>query len=321
MFDSHSETNRKDCNYQRILVARGGAIGDFILTLPVFAALRTRYPGATIEVLGYPHIATLSILGGLAEAVHPIESPAMTQMFIDHGRIPENVVRLFARFDLIISYLYDPEQTFEHNVRRISAAKYLSGPHRPDENTDRHATEAFLEPLRSLGIVSPDPVPKLNIPSPPNASKARPNVEIVAAHPGSGSEQKNWPENSWALLFDQLVLRTNWRLLLVGGEAETQRLQRLAQHWPADRLEIAYNRPLSELASKLRSCSAFIGHDSGISHLAAAIGLPTLVLWGPTKQSVWRPLGDHVRILSGPVGLESVDVQSVLKECIGMLLG
>jgi len=65
----------------RILVIRGGAIGDFILTLPVLTALGERFPGAAIEVLGYPRIATLALLGGLAKAVHAIESPGLAAFF------------------------------------------------------------------------------------------------------------------------------------------------------------------------------------------------------------------------------------------------
>jgi heptosyltransferase-2 len=60
----------------KILVIRGGAIGDFILTLPVLSALRQQFPNAKLEVLGYPHIAQLAVTGGLADAVRSIEAQA-----------------------------------------------------------------------------------------------------------------------------------------------------------------------------------------------------------------------------------------------------
>ena len=69
----------------RILVIRGGAIGDFILTLPVLAALRDRFPRADIEVLGYPRVASLALTGGLAKAVHAIESPGLASFFATTG--------------------------------------------------------------------------------------------------------------------------------------------------------------------------------------------------------------------------------------------
>ncbi|MCX8108901.1 MAG: hypothetical protein N3G20_08860, partial [Verrucomicrobiae bacterium] len=154
---------------RRILVIRGGAIGDFVLTLPVFAALRANFPGADIEVLGYPHIAMLAVLGKLADAVHPIESPAMTPMFVKHTHHASRLAEFFGRFDLIISYLYDPDAVFEQNVRKLCSATYLRAPHRPNEDLEQHATETFLQPIRSLGIQHPDPIPRLKLPIHPQS--------------------------------------------------------------------------------------------------------------------------------------------------------
>ena len=64
---------------------------------------------------------------------------------------------------------------------------------------------------------------------------------------------------------------------------------------PSTRCEVARHVPLRDLARRLAACRCFVGHDSGISHLAAAVGTPSVVLWGPTLEKVWRPLGDHVR--------------------------
>jgi ADP-heptose:LPS heptosyltransferase len=114
-------------------------------------------------------------------------------------------------------------------------------------------------------------------------------ARCLAIHPGSGSESKNWPEARWAELLSVLAAELDWNLLLVGGEAEGDRLDRLADRWPAQRLEIARSLPLVQLAQRLSSCQLFLGHDSGITHLAAALGLPGLVLWGESPFAVWRP--------------------------------
>ncbi len=71
------------------------------------------------------------------------------------------------------------------------------------------------------------------------------------------------------------------------------------------------NLALPELGAVLGRCRAFLGHDSGISHLAAAVGVPTLVLWGPTVQKVWRPVGDHVRVVDHPLGLGGITAETV----------
>ena len=100
----------------------------------------------------------------------------------------------------------------------------------------------------------------------------------------------------------------------MGGEAEGDRLQRLSVALPASRFQIARSLPLTELARRLSGCVGFIGHDSGISHLAAALGLPALVLWGDTAEAVWRPQGEKVRILRHPEGLPALPVEQVIRE-------
>jgi heptosyltransferase-2 len=304
----------------RILVIRGGAIGDFILTLPVLAALRTRFPQAELVVLGYPHIAQLAAAGGLADEVHPIEARALASFFAPPTELPTQLVRFFAGFALILSYLYDPDEVFEQSIRRCSDAQFIAGPHRPDEPAGLHATEVFLKPLERLAIFDADPVPRLTVraardglgsetPSPAAPSPHRPTL---AVHPGSGSERKNWPEAHWAELLERLAVLTRWNLLLVGGEAEGDRLDRLAKRWPAERSEIARSWPLAELAGRLAHCTAFAGHDSGITHLAAALGLPGVVLWGETPEAVWRPRSDRLCLLRAAEGWEALSVERVL---------
>ena len=315
----HHEFVRFPKSPTRILVVRGGAIGDFILTLPVLAALRGHCPKAAIEVLGYPHIAELAVAGGLADVVYPIESPLLSQMFVRGDVLPESVGQFFRRFDLVISYIYDPDCIFQENVRRLSRGTYLRGCHRPDEHAAQHATMTLLEPLRSLGFDNPDPVPRLRIPITNQVLDTESAVPTLAVHPGSGSTRKNWPEDSWANLLGQLAKRTNWHLLMIAGEAEGQRADRLASLWPKNRVTLARNLSLTRLAALLESASAFVGHDSGITHLAAALGVETLALWGPTNPVVWRPLGANVRLLANPVGISELGVEAVLDACLELI--
>ena len=80
---------------------------------------------------------------------------------------------------------------------------------------------------------------------------------------------------------------------------------------PAQRLDRAVGIPLTQLAERMAGCSCFIGHDSGISHLAAAVGLPGVVLWGPTMEEVWRPRGEGIQILRHTQGLHGITVDQV----------
>ncbi len=293
----------------RILVIRGGAIGDFILTLPVLAALRTHFPRAHLTVLGYPHIAQLALAGGLADEVRPIEARPLAAFFNPRAEPPAELAAFFAACAVIVSYLYDPDRYFEDNVRRCTGATFIAGPHRPPEGGRCHATEVLLEPLTRLAIFEADPVPRLRLREAAAAGPAR--RRRLVAHPGSGSERKNWPEARWAALLERLAARAGLELLLVSGEAEAERLPRLVRCWPEERLERAQSLPLVELAGRLAEGGVFVGHDSGITHLAAALDLPGVVLWGETDPAVWAPRSDRLRLLRHPHGLTALPVEVV----------
>lgn len=206
----------------KILVIRGGAIGDFILTLPAIAALRQRFPNVHLEVLGYPHIAQLAVAGGLVDHVQPIEAQGLAGFFARGGTLAEELKDYFSEFDVIVSYLYDPDEIFHENVARCSFAQFIQGPHRASEADRMHATKIYLKPLEHLAIFDVDHVPRLTLNSQPST------LNPLALHPGSGSECKNWPELKWRELTAQLIEETDLHLLLVGGEAEAGRLH----DWP-----------------------------------------------------------------------------------------
>jgi ADP-heptose:LPS heptosyltransferase len=228
----------------------------------------------------------------------------------------------FSEFDLVISYLYDPDEIFKTNVGRCLVKQFIVGPHRPDERERLHATQVYLKPLERLAIFDADNVPRLVLNDRNSSGRAdlpvsldaQQRVPTITFHPGSGSEKKNWPETKWAGLIQQIIATTRWNLLLVGGEAEGERLRRLAAVLPPARCSIAQGLPLAELARRIQSGAAFVGHDSGITHLAAAVGLPCVVLWADTLEEVWRPQGERLVVLKEITGVQAISVEKVMNE-------
>ena len=294
----------------KILVIRGGAIGDFILTLPVLSALRQQFPNAKLEVLGYPRVAQLAVAGGLADAVRSIEARPLAGFFARGGILEPELQEYFASFAIIISYLYDPDGIFEANVRRSCKGQFMAGPHRPDESRNEHATAVFLEPLKRLAIFDADAVPRLTVSQGRTSANSRSN--FIAIHPGSGSEKKNWPVANWIELARGLLSKNNVSLLVAGGEADVARIETLKQVLPQERIEVAFNVPLPGLAERLAGCSMFVGHDSGITHLAAAVGVPVIAVWGETAEGVWAPKGDRVFLVRSGAGLKNLEVDDVM---------
>ncbi len=302
----------------RILVVRGGALGDFILTLPVLAALRVHFPGCSIELMAYPQYGELAVEAGYVDRLHPIESRALAGFFAARGKLDTGLAAVFERVEIVVSYLFDPDTIFQTNVLRCMQGQFLAGPHRPNDLARRHATEVLLSPLERLAIFEANPVPRLAVGRSGSAEESGVRG-CVAFHPGSGSERKNWSESSWGELLEGFVERREERLLLVGGEAEGERLERLAAQLPRERVVVARSLGLVEISRLLSGCKAFLGHDSGVTHLAAAVGLPSLVLWGPTVEEVWRPRGERVEVIRSASGLEGISVPEVFGALEGLL--
>jgi heptosyltransferase-3 len=299
----------------RILVIRGGAIGDFILTLPALKALRDARPQAHMEVLGYKHIAVLAENRFYAQAVRSIEYGRLARFFARNSDLPAELADYFASFDLIVSYLYDPDRIFEDNLRRCGVENLICGPARIIEKAG-HAARQFARPIQELGINVVDLAERIFLSTEDRefareflASVTQP---IIAIHPGSGSHQKSWPLENWISLFSPGSHLANLeRLVVISGEADKAQTDQLEREWKNRDVRFARNLPLPRLAAVLER-SIFIGHDSGISHLAAAAGANCILLFGPTDPDVWAPKNENVRVLRPPSGkLDDLRIETV----------
>jgi heptosyltransferase-3 len=277
-----------------------------MLTLPALKALRDSYSRSQIEILGYPHIAAVADKRFYADAVRSIEYGALSRFFARNAEISLDLRDYFGGFDLILSYLYDPDQIFEDNLRRCGARNIVCGPARIRPGL--HAAQQLARPLQQLGINISDFAAKIFLSSEDRESArrflSRFGSPVLALHPGSGSEKKNWPIENWIDLAKTFL---NGRvpfptIIFVSGEADEKEMEQLRAVFGSEpRVAFAHALPLPHLAAILER-STFIGHDSGISHLAAAAGAPCLILFGPTDPGVWAPKNQNVRVLLSPNG-------------------
>ena len=192
-------------------------------------------------------------------------------------------------------------------MARISDAFYSSGCHRPMDEAGEPASVILLKALEPMGIFGADPVPRIYLSGPEL------NSGTIGLHPGSGSESKNWPEENWRQLISLLLEKGNVRLMVVGGEAETKKVRRLGSKFPNPRLRVLLNEPLTSVARELAACTLFVGHDSGITHLAAAMGVRCIVIWVQTNDRVWKPIGERVHILKGDDNITMIEPRRVFE--------
>lgn len=272
---------------RRILAARGGALGDFILTLPSLAAIRSRWPDAEIHLLAAHGHASLARSAGLC---HDHRDPASAAAgFLFHPETPAHpaLSAWIGACDLAVSWLPDPQGITRQRLRQCGIPEVHQGPW-----TMQPERPAWLQLADGLPGNLPVHPFQLSTPSRPSRSGS------LAIHPGSGGPRKTWPAERWLATVQSLhQQRLISSCLVITGECEENTPARqLAPALEAAGVptRTAHQLPLPELVSTLASCQWFAGHDSGIAHLAAACGLPTHILFGPTCPAVWAPPGSHI---------------------------
>jgi heptosyltransferase III len=316
--------------FMNILVIRGGALGDFIVTLPTLRLLRQRWPDAHIEVLGHPRLAEIALDRYYLNAIRSVNHGPLSAFFTPRAVLDPAWMDYMGDFDLVLSYFYDPDDLFRINLERCKPGQIITYSPRVPDDFGRPAARHFAGIVEPLGLALADDVASELFPSPGDVDAARafltglkPETRLVAVHPGSGSESKNWPKQSWAELGRRLIKTSpDLALLIVEGEADAEPVQFLLEAWKDLPHLRARWLPLPILTALLRESVLFLGHDSGITHLAAAArrDLPIVALFGPTDPAVWAPPRAGVRVLRGDPTLANIDVDQVFHAATSALI-
>ncbi len=257
----------------RTLVVHTGGIGDFLLTCPVLRLLAEDGP---LELLGRPGRLALGIAGGFAEAVHDIDSVGFESLFSE----PNSRIRaLLTRFNRAIVWMRDDGQ-IENALRTCGIGDVRLFPGLPPDDWTRHASAYYLS---YLGY---EEAPPFRL-----ALDPADRTFDVVIHPGSGGKRKNWPLECFEFAAETLA-EMGRAVAWVLGPAEEG-------FAPKGKADVLRADSLVELARALTAAKLYIGNDSGITHLAAAAGCPTVVIFGPTDPVVWAPPGGNVTILQG----------------------
>jgi ADP-heptose:LPS heptosyltransferase len=121
--------------------------------------------------------------------------------------------------------------------------------------------------------------------------------KAILLHPGSGSKKKVWPLERFLNLAKILQDRFDSKILIILGPAEGSEVEKVFEGLDPHTFIQAKRLSLIQLASVMEGCKLFIGNDSGISHLASALGIPTIAIFGPTDPRVWSPRGEKVCVV------------------------
>lgn len=284
-----------------ILVLRGGALGDFLVTLPALQALRARWPAARIDLVGNGRAALLGAEAGLLDSVAAQDRGGWHTLYTAS---PDPVLlRRLSAYDVIINFWPDPEGDLAGLFPLCRDQQFIAAPAHPSCGP---AARHYLAALAPLDVGDTPLLRPLR--------NHRPQAGRIAIHAGSGSPAKNWPAENWRHLITWLHEIGFTDTHLIRGEAEPpDLLTGLTDTWDS--------LPLTQLADELACCALFLGHDSGVSHLAAACGCPGLLLFGPTDPAVWAPPASTMRVLQTPPPMDNLTLGLVQQELRAVLSG
>ncbi len=264
---------------KKVLIIRGGSLGDLILTVPVFWSLKKN--NFIVYLLGRNPQASLLKRLGVVDEVIGWDSPEGIKFFTPERDLSSEL----STFHLVLNYSTSP--LLIENLRRNFTHTLVNFDPLPSFSLSMHMSEYLLQPLISLGIkVFKDWKVDLE-----GFSEAR----FISVHPGSGSKKKNWGREKFLALLNWLVER--YEVLVLLGEAEREDIPFWEKEVRERKATIVVEKDLWELSLLLKRSKLYIGNDSGITHLAAFLGVPTLAIFGPTNPLIWKPLGEKVRIV------------------------
>lgn len=300
-------TPKKTPEIQSTLVIHQGALGDFILALPALETLRKVFPHAKSTIMGYPRILELVEKRFYAEEILSIDQKGMATFFVREGSLDFTLSQFFKTFDLIVVFGKDGEGPVIKNLRKVCEGQLLHINSFPPWDEAIHLTDHLLKQFAQHGYPASELNPKLHLKESDREwardfwkSKGvgmEERSKMVVLHPGSGSKKKVWPMERFLNLARTLQDHLGSKILVVLGPAEGSEVQKAFEGRGAPEFILAKGLTLVQLASVMEGCWFFIGNDSGISHMATALGLPTMVIFGPTDQRVWSPRGEKTFVV------------------------
>jgi heptosyltransferase-2 len=330
----------------RMTVVRTGGLGDTILVLPALRLLRDRFPGVRLTLVGSRWAEAIRPLVPYPLEVVRFDASALTPLFGPSAeRDPTGV---FSESDRVYLYTASPGEDFATNVKRFCRGPVVVRGVEPAPGV--HAADHFAAAVDDSESRIPDPgfkeggmmrPPSIRDPgselrnqtgfvayeplrvADPLRAWGREWLESngigegpVAIHPGSGGRRKCWPAERFA----EVAAGLGRPVVMLEGPADAEACRAFRDRVPSGlSVRMADGLSVTEAAALVSACDAFLGNDSGMSHLAAALGVPTVAVFGPTDPAIWAPRGPCVRIVRG-AGREWPDVKSV-RDAVAMVEG
>jgi heptosyltransferase-3 len=276
----------------RILVIHYGALGDVVAAFPALLRLKAVY--GPISMVCQSNIGLLARHLDIADQWFALEAAAFASLYSSH--VHPAVKKILLSFPKII--LFSGSRSFEKTLHSITGNDIYRIRPRPDSDQKIHVAQHILLNLGRYKLLEEsDKDLFLMLSSTIHGDRRDPDYHPlkILIHPGSGSRKKCWPISNF-IKIASLMESKGWRPEFILGPAEYDLFDMLSQ-WKPLKAKVHKIETLRELILLLKTGGGFIGNDSGVSHLSAFLGLPTVAVFGPSDPDVWKPMGRAVEIV------------------------
>ena len=303
----------------RILLIQLGDIGDLVLTTPTMRALRQNFISSTIFMLVHEHARGIVENCPWVDGTMSVEkNKRRLRETIDYHRNFLAVLRE-GRFELaidlragtrgaILSYLSGASIRIGRYSENGTLWRNRLFTHlvRPKNELDQYSSLHNLNILAPLDINIKDTSPALEVPQEKEnktleilgKEKIPPGKPIIALHPFSRWDYKEWPIQNYIRLIDYIGSRYPVSFVVTGAPEERYRAAKIRSGSTVNVYNLAGKTTISELPGVLKKCSLLIGIDSAAAHIAASVGTPTTIIFGPSSPTNWAPRGKQHHVVS-----------------------
>ena len=304
---------------QRGVILQPGAIGDCILTLPLAAFMKDVLGLGGVDILG--HSEYVGILPGRTciDSISSIDSIDLHRLFVDPKTFDlkdgDPLINTFSGYAWIATFLGEPDSNFEQNLIFTAncshSAEIITLSMKPPKDFSRHLTDFYIEHFVNQSGLSLQPRQVRPCDCSIKASDAdiaqgnellketglEPGQKLVVIQPGSGGLSKCWYLDNFLAVAKELDSK-GIEVIFLLGPAEVDRFNDATIKKISRFARCLRDLSLAQVLGLLSCSSGFIGNDSGITHLAAGLGVRTLAVFGPTNPAVYIPIGPAVKVFA-----------------------
>ena len=290
-----------------VLVVHPGTLGDVLLAVEAIRGIRRAFPSHHVVWVGQSEVGKLLLDGGEVHEILGIESSILAQLFTHPKHFDDRFASILRRCTHCVCWMTDHDGILSNNLQSFGVRCIIQSPQSPDLGAF-HQEERFVQTLQPWGISADGQKPRLallgnlSIFLEPDNWRARfrfMDSPYIVMHPGSGSPHKCVRASVLAEIGRGLLGNSGRSLVVLSGPGDQNQVNNFLGELNRTNFHLVSNQSLTTAAGVLKNSALFIGHDSGISHLAAGVGTPSIVLFGPTNSAYWAPRGDHVSLIQG----------------------